>query len=93
METAEQLPAAETHLTITQSSYVTQAQSKHLQHTHTHAGREPQRPTLLPRLKWERRQGETEHAESEKQENKLIRHIDKEKSLIKEGGKGRIGFE
>lgn len=34
METAEQLPTAETHLTITQSSYVTQSQSKHAQHTH-----------------------------------------------------------
>ncbi len=36
METAEQLPTAQTHLTITQSSYVTQSQSKHAQHTYTH---------------------------------------------------------
>lgn len=43
---------AETHLTITQSSYVTQSQSKHAQHTHT--GRESQWPTLLCRVCGER---------------------------------------
>lgn len=45
METAEQLPAAETHLTITQSSYVTQSQSKHAQHTHREGASVTHSPT------------------------------------------------
>ena len=48
METAEWLPTAETHLTITQSSYVTQSQSKHAQHTHTHRQREGASVTHSP---------------------------------------------
>lgn len=56
MERAELLPTAETHLTITQSSYVTLSQSKHAKHTHTRTGREPQWPTLQPGVCRGRRQ-------------------------------------
>lgn len=47
METAEQLPAAEAHLAITQSSYATQSQSKHAWcSTNSHTHRESQWPSL-----------------------------------------------